>query len=923
MRNQLSFSFAPFAIAAGMSLLISGCGEEEAASTASADSPNSVASDLASPATGAAPANAGGEHGGGGGGGGEGMVAMDEGMAGGGGGQGSMEESMSMSAPGGNGRGGMAESMSMSAPGGGGNSGMEGYGSEGMEGYGEPGMDGYPGGGDMSGGYPGGGYPGSGGSYPGSGQGGGQMGGQRGPAEDYSTWTRDDFLHAVRNRDRRILTAIPTQSESKIGDPEFAGLMTDVLAEMSGGGSGSAGGGNPGFPPGFEPGGSNRGGGRLTPPGGAFFDKRNRMFKRSGAGAVDSLDIMLGQAILAYMPQAVQGTRGAANRVAQQGRGSVGSESAPTMTVPGLSSGGPGQMMDEEGMSGEGEVGYESEGQGQYQQPQGNQPNQGFPSAASAVQSGLTEMELVQSVVTALVQNNSLPAWKSLTGIMNGSVVTTLTSDENIQLVLTDTFSAEDLNADMAEQILNLGVDAAFNAPADHQASLEVMVALSTAPLNHFFGFRKQDAEDSLESGAGAMGSGGMAGGMGMGMGSEGMYGEGMSGEGMYGQPGGNRQGMQQGMMGGQPGGGPPGGPPSVMASGMGGADEGEYASGGNDGYGAAPGGYPGSTGFQTGTATGVSMLNVSVAGMFPAAKALWSKSTSERITQLLSSNGGSEILKLAASIPNDSVRHAIFEVMKASYAEGASDTFGTLTASMLDPGMLAILKGLPRQRPARANAAIDPTRAAKETWVQATKTMVMSMRERLRVAATNPDLSYTGAPRVRLHRGAVPQQSIAIVVPGDATESLGDSAPSATKIYYTKTSVTPTSSGQQNSLIAHYEKVSKGFKRADAVSGIMWFDGVTRNSDGTRQTIDVLIQQEGASGGNRNGGGGNDGYGGGEAGMSMGGESSPGMSLGGPSSGGGGGGQSLGGSFSIEVIVVVTRDPQDAAADASVTAAN
>lgn len=383
--------------------------------------------------------------------------------------------------------------------------------------------------------------------------------------------------------------------------------------------------------------------------------------------------------------------------------------------------------------------------------------------------------------------------------------------------------------------------------------------------------------------------------------------------------------------MGGQQGGGgrPPlmtggmGGPqgndrrPPLMAGGMGG--DGEFGMEGD--YGAGTSGFPGAgnSGFVSGTATGVKMLNVSLAGQFPAAKALWSKSTTERLAQLLPSNSGNELVKLAASIPNDSVRHALFEVMQASYENGSNDTFGSLTTSMLEPGMLNVLKSLPRIRPARPGAAPDPKMASKETWVEATKMTVLSLRERLRVAATNPALAYSGAPKVRLHREAVVQQSIAIVLPSDITEPLGDSAPSPTKVYYVKTSVTPQNAGQQNTLIAHYEKNSKGFKRADPVSGVMWFDGVARNSDGTRQTIDILIQQEGGSAGNQ----GFRGMGGQSPGMSMGGGA--GMSLGGPGmemgeGGGGGGGGVTGGSYSIEIIVVVTRDPVDAV---TVAAAN
>ena len=43
-----------------------------------------------------------------------------------------------------------------------------------------------------------------------------------------------------------------------------------------------------------------------------------------------------------------------------------------------------------------------------------------------------------------------------------------------------------------------------------------------------------------------------------------------------------------------------------------------------------------------------------------------------------------------------------------------------------------------------------------------------------------------------------------------------------------------------------HYEKRSKGIKREDRSNGILWYDGVRVDPDGTRVTMDVVIQQVG-----------------------------------------------------------------------------
>lgn len=771
---------------------------------------------------------------------------------------------------------------------------------------------------------------GEGGNDYGRGQYGGQqqMGGPgRAPAIDFGAWTRTEFIEAVQKQDRNIIAAIDVQSESRVGDPEFARLMADVLAESTGSGSGGSV-GTPGFPAGLEPGGAGRGAGRLVPPGGASLDQSKRLLRNSNRHPIDSIEAMLGESILTYAPQAVQGVRGAGARLQSNvGQGmdgsAMGQPPGSSMQIPNSESMGSPGGMSQPGMSspggmnrpGMGSYGSEME-EGNYEgnyQGNGGNPGQAYQpqNSVGRVLAGLTQAELVQAIVSALVKNNSPDAWNTLVRIVDGSAATGLSADENISMVLRDAFTSPALNPEMAEQVLGLAVTQILESPSATPGSLQLLGELSTKPVDHFFGFTAtttSPAVNQMNGQANRIGSGMGAGtgqsGFGMASGSNipGRPAPSSGGPGLGGMgsaSGGMGMGMESGGMG-----------MGSASSGMGmGMESGGYGEGpgygGGPGYGSGFGGGPGLSGAP------VSTLNVPDAGMMPIATVLWSNSTTQKIIESLPS-GDPGITALAASIPSASIRHALFEKFKSSYTDGVDGSFSGVNIAVLEPGMLPVLKGLPRLRPAKSNAAQDPTRAPKETWVNATKQVVLALRERLRKAAGNTELAYSGAPKIRLHRGAVPEQSIVIDQPNDLVKTLGASAPSVTKIYYTRTSVTPTSSGQQEALASHYEKNAKGFRRIDLASKMLWFDGVSRNTDGTRQSMDVIIQQDGPSQANTGFGGGNyegesGGYGAGVPG-----------GFGGPP-----GGQTAGGAFTIETIVVIVRDPQDPLADQSLTSAS
>jgi hypothetical protein len=130
------------------------------------------------------------------------------------------------------------------------------------------------------------------------------------------------------------------------------------------------------------------------------------------------------------------------------------------------------------------------------------------------------------------------------------------------------------------------------------------------------------------------------------------------------------------------------------------------------------------------------------------------------------------------------------------------------------------------------------------------------------------------------------------IKVPDDRSQALEAAAPADTTIYYTSTTAKPVRFSDMQKIVDHYETRSKGIKHEDRVRGILWYDGVKSNSDGTIETSDVLVEEIRAAGQQQQ-----QGFEGAQ--------------------GGGGNGQAMP-QYRIEVIVVITKDPAAATSEAS-----
>lgn len=807
------------------------------------------------------------------------------------------------------------------------------------------------------GGGPGGGYPGAGGGYPGGSAG---QGGGNGLPANALTWNNDQILTAVSQKDARVLQAI----EAKSGDPAFPQLASQILGGASapamgpggfglgGPGTGGAGGGGllesllgggAGPPAGNDPPPVPRKPTGSTPPGGAS-QQRNQLTPSQDRNALDSLDVMIGESLLGYAPQfggnagVMAGAQQIGNQLGQQGgrgpggRGPGGAgpggaqggipgaaagqpgafpgqaggqpgafpgQAGPGGQYPGMQQGGqpgggafPGQAGPGGGYPGMGEDEYGggNEGYGQFGGGQfGGQ--QGAP-----LQGNLQQRDLVEAVIKGLVRNNSPQAWALIDQITAGTLNTSLTPEQNSELVLAAVFSAREADPGRATAMLTTAVNQSLASPDNNRGTLRILAGINKSVSSHFMGLTPQDVRPT-QSQPGQQGQPGFT----------------QGGAGM--QPGfGAGPGMQAGMQPGQGAGQGAGAqypgqqfPGAQFGPGQG-SESYEEQYGGMDESMAGQGGFGQPGGFgqqgiqpQPAVASAVKPIHVSEALMIPAAKVLWSRNVQTQLTALLkgaSVTSSPELFAYATSMPSKSVRAELFKSFSQSFVDGPGELSTTFRDYAGDPGILAILKALPRQksRPTTGAAANAP-QTPKEGWIAATEEAVLNLRDRLKAVSGNADLAYTGRPPVRLHKNAVAERSIHIAVP-DPTNPLEDSAPEETKLFYTRVPVQGANDIIMKSIVNHYR--SQGLRREDRPRGILWFDGVRKNNNGTIQTMDVVIsqnsprQQQGGAYGDGGGAGfgtGGPGYGGG-----------PGQ--------GGFGQQQGGASYTIEIIVTITAAP-------------
>ena len=766
---------------------------------------------------------------------------------------------------------------------------------------------------------------------------------------DLSKWSTKDMKDAVRERDRQVLKVIDQKVKQSPGDPQVAALLMELLAASNeapvtpaagnampgsfpgaaGGYPGSAGYGSmPGMPGGAGLGGSSLQGGAGY-GGGAPLpgDDSGTLVSPAGGGAapgsgmppqssleqrpVDSLEAMFVESATAWQAQPGVGAMRSGFKVPAPGQAG-GTPGAPD---DGVVPGGPGMPP---GMSG---------GLGMPGMPAmpGGEMSGGAGAGGqnSPTASATADRELVTAIVNGLIQNGSPDAWQALFAIAAGNAKTPLPLEANAEIVTLALFRQIEADPAQVEQVLLAVIDGSAPLPAEsREASLRTIAAVSGKALDRLTGLQNAGvAVTQVGAGSGFGGSSDLPGNTGM-PGMEGMAG-GLGMAGPPGMPGAPAMGSRPGMAGGPSLAGAPGlaGPPGLAAppgmAAMAGMAGGRGAPPGMQGPPGMPS-MPGAGGFNSSpgavAATTGSDLSISLPDpiVTKAAAFLWSKPCCDSIaTQLRAATDLSlaePLLALAGSIPSQKVREAAFALFETAHS-GGSDTLnnsGFFTSAVHDPGMLVVLKSLPRSKASKG----DDGKAPMDSWTVSGQQMVLSYVDQLRTMSMAPGsklVANTKGFPMRPHRNAEFDfvGMIRVAAPQGAP---AESGISETKVYYARASFSPKKPKEQQDVMNHYKSGSNGIQRADDAQGLTWFDGVKAGASGTRRSIDVVVRTGKVAGAAGPGLPGSGGFGG----MSeVGGMPGPGGMPGMPGRGGMGG--AVGGDYTVEVIIVEVADPKGA----------
>ncbi|MBL8810015.1 MAG: hypothetical protein JNM43_07560 [Planctomycetaceae bacterium] len=771
---------------------------------------------------------------------------------------------------------------------------------------GAPGMSPESGGyGSAPGGYPG--YPGGDGLAGGDGFGGGQTPGR--PA-NVAEWSDEDLKSAVMERDRRVLEAIASRVKKSPGDQKVAELLVALIAASneapaqpaaSAGAGGLAGPGASGYgsapmmpgmssgmqppgmssgmqPPGMQPGAgmSPLGaapisgapgmtppkGGMSSPPGGGNAAPPQSSIQRKRR-PLDSLNAMILESATAWQQPGVGAMAGrmqagggkipggaapgAGAPSMDAGAGAAGGLPAPPSlpAMPGMSGPGPGAGMNMPGMSG--------------------MPGMNPAAPASGA---LTNEELVQGLADGLVQNKSQMAWQTLFAIVSGNMKTPLTAEENARVVVLSLCKNFKSDPTTIGQVLTALIDG--SAPIPGESRNACYLALATVSGQAL------DGLTGLQAGAVA--------------GLPGTSGPGMPGSGMM-MPGMGAPGM------GAPGMGAPGmGAPGMGAPGMGPGSSGFIESDGS--------GMPAPAGpAVTGTPTAIPADQLKAVS-----QVLWGDVCVNAIVKNLKAvtdpASGEALLAFAGSIPNRKIREAELEFLTKFHSAGADslNSSGVLTSLARDPGMLVILKALPRGKAPKGD-----DKNQLDSWGSARQSLALSLRDQLRAASAGGGKmkSAGDAFPVKLHKGGEAEYSGVLTV---SAAELGGAKDAEFKVYYARTSFSAQKPRDEDDMISHYEQKASGKGKLDQSKGLFWIDGVKTAPNGVRRSMDIFI---GTAGGASGAGGGPPG-GFGAPGIG-------GLGMGGPGMAPGGGGS--GASVPVEIVVVEMTDPKGTTENATTVA--
>lgn len=246
---------------------------------------------------------------------------------------------------------------------------------------------------------------------------------------------------------------------------------------------------------------------------------------------------------------------------------------------------------------------------------------------------------------------------------------------------------------------------------------------------------------------------------------------------------------------------------------------------------------------------TPLPVVDLDDAAILRAAAFLWSPVNVQNLVAKLQQTDDAalafDLLNFCATIPLQSSRKGVYgQLMKAHAANDEKYlNSGLFDEYLHDPGMLVILKSLPRSRSVSRSKS---DKQAPDSWTQAAGKAVLRFRDQLRIASsTLPE--YEGQPAVKIHKGATLEKTVMISLPSDAVEFPVEARPADTNIYYTRAKFSPANAKEQSQIVDHYEERTGAKRRYDPQRQITWFDGIKAQSGGKRRSVDVVIQAAGS----------------------------------------------------------------------------
>jgi hypothetical protein len=595
---------------------------------------------------------------------------------------------------------------------------------------------------------------------------------------DVSAWTETDFETAVRERDARVVDAIDTVVGSKPNDVSVAKLLTRLLAVSLEQTSA--------VPNGRQPFGSS--GGTVNSP-----------TATGNSGGAGNASEVLGRGNASE----ATGSGNRSEETPSRSRGKRGDDDDDqSLLMPArnpakalisqlalicsirlsLSSTGILLLEKEDTVPGS-EPGVVGDGSGGDDEGMfsggGNSPGQPPQNTA------FPEMDLkvfVERVVSGLMDNNTEESWQTVRSILTQEIRTPLNDDETCSVVVFSLLRRLQTSQTTVVPVLNSLLDGSLNLPKENRVRvLKIMTSVSAAATDRLTGLGSKRSSSAGAPGV-PSGSGAVI-------------------------------SLREGRR----------------------SDDDDFQS-------------PPSAASPAVSVTPLPVVDLDDAAILRAAAFLWSPVSVQNLVSKLQQTDDAalafDLLNFCATIPLQSSRKGVYGQLMKAYAANDEKYLnsGLFDEYLHDPGMLVILKSLPRSRSVSRSRS---DKQAPDSWTQAAGKAVLRFRDQLRIASgTLPD--YEGQPAVKVHKGATLEKTVMISLPSDAVEFPAEARPADTNIYYTRAKFSPTNAKEQSQIVDHYEERTGAKRRYDPQRQITWFDGIKAQSGGKRRSVDVVIQAAG-----------------------------------------------------------------------------